>query len=64
MTKASTKICKTADGKISLKVAVINGLNNLEGEAEVDKKVKIPDWLIPDCIHNHFGGKPIIFDSF
>lgn len=54
---------KTADGKIPLKVAVINGLNNSEGDAEVDKKVTIPSWLTPESIHKHFNGQPIDFDA-
>ncbi|HYX17841.1 MAG TPA: hypothetical protein VE944_26475 [Nostoc sp.] len=53
---------KTADGKVPLNVAVINGLNNSEGDAEVDKKVTIPDWLTPKNIYNHFGNQPIKFD--
>jgi hypothetical protein len=54
---------KTADGKIPLKVAIINGLNNEEGDAEVDKKVTIPGWLTPESIHKHFNGQPIDFDD-
>ncbi|WP_445631159.1 ATP-binding protein [Nostoc sp. DSM 114167] len=54
---------KTADGKIPLDMAVINGLNNFEGDAEVDKKVKIPGWLAPKNINDHFNGKTINFDS-
>lgn len=54
---------KTADGKTPLKVATINGLNNSEGDAEVDKKVTIPDWLTPEKIHNHFNNKPINFED-
>jgi hypothetical protein len=54
---------KTADGKKPLPVATINGLNDSSGEAEVDKKVTIPDWLTPDKILDHFNGKPINFDA-
>jgi hypothetical protein len=54
---------KTADGKTPLKVATINGLNNSEGDAEVDKKVTIPGWLTPESIHKHFNGQPIDFDA-
>lgn len=50
---------KTADGDTPLKVALLNGLNDSEGEAEVDKKVSIPNWLIPEKIHNHFNGQPV-----
>jgi hypothetical protein len=55
---------KTADGKTPLKVAIVNGLNNSEGDAEVDKKVTIPSWLTPENIHNHFNGKTINFDGY
>lgn len=34
---------KTADGDTPLKVAMVNGLNNSEGDAELDKKVTMPD---------------------
>ncbi|MCC5668745.1 hypothetical protein LC653_34070 [Nostoc sp. CHAB 5784] len=54
---------KTADGKTPLKVAIVNGLNNSEGDAEVDKKVTIPGWLTPESIHKHFNGQPIDFDD-
>lgn len=54
---------KTADGKTPLKVATINGLNNSDGDAEVDKKVTIPAWLTPESIHKHFNGQPIDFDD-
>ncbi|HYX12834.1 MAG TPA: hypothetical protein VE944_00395 [Nostoc sp.] len=54
---------KTTDGKTPLKVAIINGLNNSEGDAEVDKKVTIPGWLTPGSIHKHFNGQPIDFDD-
>ncbi|MGF1981012.1 MAG: hypothetical protein RMY30_036245 [Nostoc sp. CmiSLP01] len=54
---------KTADGKTPLKVAIVNGLNNSEGDAEVDKKVTIPSWLTPLSIHKHFNGQPIDFDD-
>jgi hypothetical protein len=54
---------KTADGKKPLPVATINGLNDSSGEAEVDKKVTIPDWLTPDKILDHFNGKPINFED-
>ncbi|MEA5605735.1 hypothetical protein [Nostoc sp. UHCC 0252] len=54
---------KTADGKTPLKVATINGLNNSDGDAEVDKKVTIPGWLTPESIHKHFNGQPIDFDA-
>jgi hypothetical protein len=54
---------KTADGKTPLKVAIVNGLNNSEGDAEVDKKVTIPLWLTPQSIHKHFNGQPIDFDD-
>ncbi|MCC5661729.1 hypothetical protein LC608_33255 [Nostoc sp. XA010] len=54
---------KTGDGKTPLKVAIINGLNNSEGDAEVDKKVTIPGWLTPESIHKHFNGQPIDFDA-
>ncbi|MBD2246788.1 hypothetical protein [Nostoc sp. FACHB-888] len=54
---------KTADGKTPLKVATVNGLNNEEGDAEVDKKVTIPGWLTPESIHKHFNGQPIDFDD-
>ncbi|MBN3924632.1 ATP-binding protein [Nostoc sp. NMS4] len=50
---------KTADGDTPLSVASLNGLNDSEGEAEVDKKILIPNWLTPDKIHNHFNNKPI-----
>ncbi|MBD2472641.1 hypothetical protein [Nostoc sp. FACHB-145] len=54
---------KTADGKIPLKVAIVNGLNNSSGDAEVDKKVTIPGWLTPLSIHKHFNDQPIDFDD-
>ncbi|MHC5761861.1 P-loop NTPase family protein [Nostoc sp.] len=54
---------KTADGKIPLNVATINGLNNSKGDAEVDKKVTIPSWLTPESIHKHFNSQPIDFDD-
>ncbi|MBD2532600.1 hypothetical protein H6G97_24640 [Nostoc flagelliforme FACHB-838] len=54
---------KTADGKTPLKVATVNGLNNEEGDAEVDKKVTIPGWLTPESIHKHLNGQPIDFDD-
>jgi hypothetical protein len=53
---------KTADGDTPLSVASLNGLNDSEGEAEIDKKILIPDWLTPDKIHNHFNNKPINFE--
>jgi len=52
---------KTADGKTPLPHATVNGLNNEEGEAIEDLKVKIPAWLIPEKINGHFSGKPIDF---
>ena len=54
---------KTADGKTPLKVAIVNGLNNSDGDAEVDKKVTIPSWLTPESIHKHFNGQPIDFED-
>lgn len=54
---------KTVDGKTPLKVAIVNGLNNSDGDAEVDKKVTIPSWLTPLSIHKHFNGQPIDFDE-
>jgi len=54
---------KTSDGKTPLKVAIVNGLNNSEGDAEVDKKVTIPSWLTPESIHKHFNGQPIDFED-
>lgn len=54
---------KTADGNTPLKVATLNGLNNAEGDAEVDKKVTIPGWLTPESVHNHFNGKPLSFED-
>lgn len=54
---------KTADGKTPLEVATLNGLNNAEGEAEVDKKVTIPEWLTPQKINDHFNGRQGNFDD-
>ncbi|MEH2159964.1 MAG: hypothetical protein V7K38_02715 [Nostoc sp.] len=54
---------KTADGRTPLKVATMNGLNNADGEAEVDKKVTIPQWLTPEKIYNHFSKKTINFEE-
>lgn len=54
---------KTSDGETPLKVAALNGLNDSEGEAEVDKKIKIPDWLTPQKINEHFNNKAIKFDD-
>jgi hypothetical protein len=54
---------KTADGETPLKVAAVNGLNNPDGEAEVDKKVTIPSWLTPQNINQHFNGKTINFEE-
>ncbi|AUB43037.1 hypothetical protein COO91_09193 (plasmid) [Nostoc flagelliforme CCNUN1] len=42
---------------------MINGLNNYQGDAEVDKKVTIPGWLTSESIHKHFNGQPIDFDD-
>jgi hypothetical protein len=52
---------KTADGNIPLSVASLNGLNDSEGEAEIDKKISIPDWLTPQKINDHFNNKLISF---
>lgn len=54
---------KTADGDTPLSVAALNGLNDSEGEAEVDKKVTIPSWLTPQNINQHFNGKTINFEE-
>ncbi|MBD0263128.1 MAG: ATP-binding protein [Tolypothrix sp. Co-bin9] len=54
---------KTADGKIPLDVVVINGLNNSDGDAEIDKKVTIPNWLTPKNINDHFYGTQINFEE-
>jgi hypothetical protein len=42
-------------------LAIINGLNNSEGDAEIGKKVASPGWLTPESIHKHFNGQPIDF---
>ncbi|MBD0264828.1 MAG: hypothetical protein ICV78_19520 [Tolypothrix sp. Co-bin9] len=54
---------KTADGKVPLNVATINGINNSQGDAEIDKKVIIPNWLTPKNINDHFNDAQISFEE-